>query len=278
MPNNITNKIEFSGKPENIKNVLDLIKSENRAIDFNRIIPMPASLMIPSGSDEEWAIKYALSKKDNEERTKIKHALKNTKCRFYGNYYEKIFMYIREDENETLDKRAVEFALHLEKNDNPFDNYDYVGLGIKNFEDLGNTYINNIIKYGCSSWYDWSCDAWGTKWNAYDVYVDDSTIEFDTAWSCPIPVLDALAKLCYEHEVWFTGKWADEDRGHNVGVFESDCDDDEYWFSYEYVENQSDEAYEIYIELKGESNCIGKDADGNWVHYDCENCPNANIC
>lgn len=135
-------------------------------------------------------------------------------------------------------------------------------------------------KYGINNWYNWSIANWGTKWNAYSSYFykDINTMEFDTAWSCPIAVLDALAKLCYEHEVWFTGKWADEDSGHNVGVFESDCDDYEYWFSYEYVENRSNEAYEIYIELKGETNCIGKDADGNWVHYDCDNCPNASVC
>ena len=134
--------------------------------------------------------------------------------------------------------------------------------------------------YGASNWYDWSVANWGTKWNAYYSNIDkaNNTMEFDTAWSCPLPVLDALAKLCYEHKVWFTGKWADEDSGYNVGVFESDCDNDEYWFSYEYVEDRSNEAYEIYIELKGENSCISKDADGNWVHYDCDNCPNANIC
>ena len=131
-------------------------------------------------------------------------------------------------------------------------------------------------KYGKSNWYDWSLFNWGTKWNAYSshLYSDNNTIEFDTAWSCPLPVLDKLAELCYEHKVSFTGKWADEDTGHNVGIFESDCDGDEYWFSYEYVKNCSNEAYEIYVEVKGESNCFGKDSDGNWIHYNCENCPN----
>lgn len=133
--------------------------------------------------------------------------------------------------------------------------------------------------YGANNWYDWCKFNWGTKWNAYySTLTEDNSMEFDTAWSCPLPLLDALAKLCYQYGVSFTGKWADEDAGCNVGVFESDCDGDEYWFSYEYVEDQSSEAYEIYIELKGESDCIGKDEDGNWIHYDCDNCPNANIC
>ena len=127
--------------------------------------------------------------------------------------------------------------------------------------------------YGKNNWYDWSVHNWGTKWNAYSSWFDEENniIFFDTAWSCPTPVLDALAKLCYEHNVSFAGEWADEDRGHNVGVFESDC-------SGEHIEDCSSEAYEIYVELKGESNCMGKDEDGNWVAYDCETCPNRENC
>ena len=134
--------------------------------------------------------------------------------------------------------------------------------------------------YGKDNWYDWSISHWGTKWNAYSSSFDEENniIYFDTAWSCPLPILDALAKICYEHEVSFAGKWADEDRGYNVGVFESDCDDDEYWFSYDYIENCSNEAYEIYVELKGGSECMGKDDDGNWVAYDCDTCPNREHC
>lgn len=135
-------------------------------------------------------------------------------------------------------------------------------------------------KYGINNWYDWSIYNWGTKWNAYYSKLDagSNTIEFDTAWSCPLGVLDALAKLCYEHGVSFTGKWADEDAANNVGVFESDCDGDEYWFSYDHVADQSDEAYEIYTELKGENHCIGRDENGAWVHYDCDDCPNREHC
>jgi hypothetical protein len=135
-------------------------------------------------------------------------------------------------------------------------------------------------KYGKDNWYDWCRYHWGTKWNAYSssLDMDNNEILFDTAWTCPLGVLDKLAEMCYKHDVWFTGEWADEDAGNNVGVFESDCDSDEYWFSYEYIESGSDEAYEIYAKVKDESNCFGKDQDGNWVHYDCDNCPNANIC
>ena len=134
--------------------------------------------------------------------------------------------------------------------------------------------------YGKNNWYDWNVAHWGTKWNAYSSWLDEenNTIYFDTAWSSPILVLDALAKLCYEHGVSFSGKWADENRGYNIGVFESDCEGDEYLFGYEYLKNCSNEAYEIYIELKGKDNCMGKDENGNWVAYNCDDCPNRGNC
>ena len=281
MPNHVTNKIEFYGEQKDIDKVLELIKGEDRCIDFNKIILMPKELMLPSGGDTNYAVQYALSKKSYGERIRIKAILELTPCSFYRNYYRQIFAFHTYN-NAELKERADWFENNLADNGKTsvFDETDYKRLGIKNFEDLGNAYINNIINHGADTWYDWSCKNWGTKWNAYDCQLikEDNEITFDTAWSCPLPILDALAKLCYEHNVSFSGRWADEDAGQNVGIFESDCDSDEYWFSYNYIENGSNEAYEIYTELKGESNCIGQDEDGNWVHYDCDDCPNRDKC
>lgn len=133
--------------------------------------------------------------------------------------------------------------------------------------------------YGKNNWYDWNCKYWGTKWNAYWSHLeDDNIIIFDTAWSSPIPIFNALAHLCGEHQVWFTGEWADEDRGSNTGTFKSGCEGDEYWFDYDYTENFSNEAYEIYVKLKGEDMCMDKDENGNWIAYTCEDCPNRENC
>lgn len=275
MPNHVANKIEFYGDKENINKVLEFIKGEEECIDFNKLIPMPKSLHLTSGGDQNQAIQYALSKKSYGEGMEIQRALKNIRCDFYGSYFNKVLK--RNYTNIELQESANAFEEKLKSGKRDiFDDIDYAGLGIKTFEDLGNAYINNIINYGYDTWYDWSCANWGTKWGAYDSYInnDESEIFFNTAWACPLPVLDKLAEICYEHEVEFSGKWADEDRGCNVGVFESDCDGDEYWFGYEYIENCSNEAYDIYVELNGQSECMGKDENGNWICYDCDDCPN----
>ena len=268
MPNWVVNKIEFSGTQENINKVLDIIKGDENIIDFNKLIPMPKSLKLTSGSITNTAIVYALNRKGDEERNKIIKQLKNTRCSFYGNYYNTI-----KDIDDERVKRGLE---HFNSDSKSlYDKAIYEELGIKTFEDLGNAYISNILELGYDTWYDWCCAKWGTKWGASESYMEtENTLMFSTAWSAPFPIFKKLAEICHEYNVEFAGKWADEDTGCNTGVFE--CHDGEFW--YDYMENQSNDAYEIYVELWGESNCIGQDEDGNWTHYDCDDCPNADCC
>ena len=59
-------------------------------------------------------------------------------------------------------------------------------------------------------WYDWRLANWGTKWDAYEVDIDDSELEygfevtFDTAWSPPEEICYAIKEqfddLCVS---WF---------------------------------------------------------------------------
>jgi len=70
-----------------------------------------------------------------------------------------------------------------------------------------------LAKYGCIGWYDWCNAYWGTKWNAYDVSEPRGTeklavITFDTAWSPPTPVLEALAAMHPEMQI--TNRWREE--------------------------------------------------------------------
>ncbi len=65
--------------------------------------------------------------------------------------------------------------------------------------------------------YEWCCEHWGTKWNAYaQKQVSPTVIYFETAWAAPEPVMDALAAKF--PDVPFTLEYADEGIEENAGV------------------------------------------------------------
>lgn len=76
----------------------------------------------------------------------------------------------------------------------------------------------NVEKYGYPTWYEFALAKWGTKWNAYDITVTDDSIQFDTAWSTPEPIICELSKLIPQAII--TVEFADEDWGHNCGIYE----------------------------------------------------------
>lgn len=80
-------------------------------------------------------------------------------------------------------------------------------------------YLKNYFKYGSTDWYDWCYKHWGTKWNAYSVEITGkSQIQFQTAWSTPLPVIQ---KLSEQHkDVTIRVEFADEDLGANCGWYE----------------------------------------------------------
>ena len=102
-------------------------------------------------------------------------------------------------------------------------------------------------KYGKENcWYDWRCKNWGTKWNAYETTSYDNVIEFETAW-CGVPDLMQKLAMIFPH-VEFEYMYADEDYGHNAGIFT--MKDTQY--CEHYIENHSKEAYDLAFELWGE--------------------------
>jgi hypothetical protein len=62
-------------------------------------------------------------------------------------------------------------------------------------------------------------EAWGTKWDAYEVnYLGNrSIVQFNTAWNHPDPVLKAMSKA--HPELSIEVKYADEDIGSNFGHY-----------------------------------------------------------
>lgn len=111
----------------------------------------------------------------------------------------------------------------------------------------GNLGVREREAYGEKNWYDWSIKNWGTKWNASDGYIDESThrIEFSTAWSFAEPVIRMLA---VKTGCKIDALYADEDFGQNCGhvVFSPDGDIDDFG-----IVSESDDAWEIVEELWG---------------------------
>lgn len=192
MPNHITNIIKYDGDAERIKEMLEQIKDDEfgiGTIDFNKLIPMPESMNIESGSRTDRGLKA------------------------YKEFLE-IYTFGRKVENLDLlnipaesEEKFLEIRKDVEKDD----------------WELGKKAFQNTYQYGSPTWYQWSINNWGTKWNAYGYnelmsYAETDAIYFTTAWSSPHPVMNKLAKMY--SDINFTHEWADEDIGQNCGRWE----------------------------------------------------------
>ena len=104
-------------------------------------------------------------------------------------------------------------------------------------EELKRLHKENIEKYGYSDWYEFRLDAWGTKWDAAELhfeYLADNKVElfFDTAWSPPIPIYEALELQGFDVVAYFS-----EDGCGFCGKYESG---EQFNFDHEELENNED--------------------------------------
>lgn len=128
---------------------------------------------------------------------------------------------------------------------------------------IGTTALENIKNYGVPTWYDWCIEHWGTKWNAMgtDIDLPDRTMTFTTAWSSPDPIIKELVKQF--PEIQFTYLYADEDTGANTGRYVYDGTE----LKYTEFENNSQAAYQTYMECWGKSDYLRKDENGLWKYH-----------
>ena len=163
MPNHVRNKVKMTGianLPLFTTKTDEYTKEQFTFFDFNKLIPMPESLNIESGSSEDVAIEAVLRK------------MSKRRFGFLSNKYGKM----TDDEYERRKKAHGKTDEELAK--------------------IGLQYISNKVLYGHTTWYDWSCENWGTKWNSYDnEQVDADTILFSTAWSNPEPIMLKLSEM-----------------------------------------------------------------------------------
>lgn len=204
MPNWVKNIVRTSEK------TMQKIKEkyfENGILDFNKVIPMPETLNLTEGSITDTAIFYAMSKKDMNKQKEIFKILKSKKEYTYGNYLKKLQRYCEMGSFKHIEKQADEFE--------PDTNAQK--LQITSLEQLGDTFIQNIQKYGSPTWYDWCIENWGTKWGVTRFACNNTTMIFETAWSIPENIFDKLASE-FPHDT-IEVSYADEDySSHNNGI------------------------------------------------------------
>jgi len=203
MPNHVINKLIITGDEDTIRALLESIRKGGEklgTVDFNKIIPMPDSMNIESGSNTDKGLKA---------------------------YTDFMFIYTlagtREDiDHNQIPKESEEAFLNMRPD-----------ITSKQWE-LGKTAYENQSKYGAPTWYEWSVSNWGTKWNAYNCILCEASgksaeLCFQTAWSAPHPILKQLSEQYPALE--FSHVWADEDIGQNCGrrEYSGGCFTEEYY-------------------------------------------------
>lgn len=177
MPNYCSNKVKAP------KEVLEDL-FDNGKVTFEKLIPMPKTLNITEGDITEKAIAYVMSKKEPEEFFKFKTLLEKTKDDYYTNLWNKYKNAFSIEKLKEVEKKAICYVPAESERK----------LGIKTLEEFGNLCLNNVLKYGYVSWYDWSCDNWGTKWDALESKgkPEEGELTFFTAWTEPKKVIEKL--------------------------------------------------------------------------------------
>ena len=212
MPNYVINKVTCANMDE-LKKLL-LNKDEN--VDFNIVIPRPEELDITSGSHSyDIPSRYFHTEEAERKLAKQRRIIGNVLEILYNNTItqEKFVKKVMADEK--LIKKIKAFKGWYSRKSK---NIKYAMKKKELIETLEN-YIKgffNIKRYGERDWYDWSIKNWGTKWNAGATVVDSDIIEFQTAWSTPIPVFVELSKRM--KDVAIIVHYADDDIGSNCGT------------------------------------------------------------
>ena len=234
MSNNIANKLVVNAKSvEEIEKFLETIKGETEDnilhIDFNKIIPIPEELI------------------DTEESTKTANSL----------YY-----YLTKTNKEGIIPKVIGHPQFY--NMSRFDNCTPEEL--EEYMTTGEKYFNLYLKYGHITWYDWRIANWGTKWNAYDTYIDDcgdkyAIIFFYTAWSGVPEIIYKLVEMF--PNLSFEYVYADEDVSYNCGEGRKNEDG---VFIINRAKEGSDEAMALYIEAWQEDWSNFKKTDNGWEY------------
>jgi hypothetical protein len=170
-------------------------QNENKiigSIDFNTLIPMPNDLDVESGS----IINELLS------IYSYHYGLPTEVINYVNNKHNFIII-----STNNIDKIYDKLTKALK-------------INIESINALAKRYIDNIIKYGGPTWYEWRCNNWNTKWNAYEFLPFNEMrnyIQFNTAWShVGFTIIRKIHELFPQVGIHY--RYADEDFGNNCGI------------------------------------------------------------
>lgn len=211
MPNHVINKLTFTCGEERLRQILSEICYDQQndgeygpgTFDFNKLRPMPESLNIECGSSTTEGIDLYLTAVNPSGADLGLKKLSEEEFRGLLEAYRGDSQYRRWNANLTPDEIS-KYSAHGR---------------LSKLLALGETAVNNQIRYGAPTWYEWRWNEnnWNTKWNSYNAepYDGGDSITFQTAWSAPHPVIQGLSEKY--PEVSILHQWADEDIGRNCG-------------------------------------------------------------
>lgn len=202
MPNYVMNRITINTDEKTLVKMLKAFKNEEQlkeqwpedwktmseselvtthpTIDFNKVIPMPDSLSIESGSTSDRGLDWWLW----ANRRKLE-AGKRSEPALSDEDYSKVLNYPR---------YSGDFDEKIKSEDEVTKIKEY-GKDEK-IRDIGTKAAHNIIDYDAPTWYEWCNKNWGTKWNSCEAHESGGKheIKFTTAWSPVYCIAEELSK------------------------------------------------------------------------------------
>ena len=179
MPNNVTNRLEINADNEKLQEIMNFLKGEPDEVGTPCYIDFNKIIPMPKELKIE-----ASSSGDN------------------GSQY--ILAMERKPYNTPEDLESIKWIENLPEERR------------KQAIQLGELYLSNQKQYGYSTWYEWSINTWGTKWNAYNQKFEEPNILwFDTAWNSVTSLIGKLSEKFPNVE--FSYAYAHEYLGSNNG-------------------------------------------------------------